>query len=93
MTSVKIGKYEYKKSTRADKKLMTKVDGKTIHFGASGMEHYNDQTGLLDKKLNHNDPKRRKAYRDRHGVIKTKDGSLAKDDPSQPAYHSWKILW
>ena len=31
--AVKVGKYVYEKSSRKDKKLMTKVNGKTIHFG------------------------------------------------------------
>ena len=90
---VKIGKYEYARSTRKDKKLMTTVDGKTIHFGASGMEHYYDKTGLLDTKLNHKNKERRELYKKRHSAIKLKDGSRAIDDPKQPAYHSLKILW
>jgi len=36
---VKVGKYNYEKSTRKDKKLMTVVNGKTIHFGNSSMQH------------------------------------------------------
>ena len=31
---VKVGRYDYKKSTNPNKKLMVEVDGKTIHFGA-----------------------------------------------------------
>ena len=30
---VKVGKYDYQKSTKPDKKLMVTVKGKTIHFG------------------------------------------------------------
>ena len=37
--------YEYKLSTATGKKLMVVVNGKTIHFGASGMEHFRDRTG------------------------------------------------
>ena len=93
---VKVGKYDYQKSTKSGKKLMVVVekDGKkrTIHFGDSSMQHFKDKTGIWKSK-DHNDPKRKKAYKSRHGGIKKKDGSLAKDDPFSPAYHSWRILW
>tara|TARA_R110001592_G_scaffold114636_3_gene314640 strand:- start:577 stop:849 length:273 start_codon:yes stop_codon:yes gene_type:complete len=89
---VKIGKYEYTKSTRPGKKLMVKVNNKTIHFGSSKMEHFKDKTGIWSSK-NHNDAKRRKSYLSRSGGIKRKDGSLTKNDPTSPNYHSRKILW
>ena len=44
---VKIGKYDYKLSTRKDKKLMTEVNGKVIHFGQQGYEHFFDKTWTL----------------------------------------------
>lgn len=96
---VKIGKYEYEKSTKKDKKLMVtvKVDGKdkTIHFGGNPntSKHFKDKTGLLDKKLNHGDNKIKKAWYARHSKIKRKDGTLAIKDPSSASYHSAKILW
>ena len=89
---VKIGKYEYTKSTRPGKKLMVKVNNKTIHFGSSKMEHFKDKTGIWKSK-DHNDAKRRKSYLSRSGGIKRKDGSLTKNDPTSPNYHSRKILW
>lgn len=89
---VKIGKYEYTKSTRPGKKLMVKVNNKTIHFGSSKMEHFKDKTGIWKSK-DHNDAKRRKSYLSRSGGIKKKDGSLTKNDPTSPNYHSRKILW
>tara|TARA_R110002153_G_scaffold110620_2_gene252057 strand:+ start:3130 stop:3435 length:306 start_codon:yes stop_codon:yes gene_type:complete len=89
----KIGKYTYTKSTRKDKKLMTIVDGKIVHFGAISMEHYFDKTGLLNKKLNHNDKKRQDNYLSRSAGIKDGKGNLTKDDPTSPNYHSRKILW
>jgi hypothetical protein len=89
---VKIGKYEYKKSTSKGKKLMTKVNNKTIHFGDSSMQHYKDKTGIWKSK-DHGDAKRRKNYRSRHGGILLKDGSKAINDPNSPAYHSYRILW
>lgn len=85
-------KYEYKKSTRKDKKLMTVVNGKTIHFGNPKYEHYKDKTGIWKNK-DHNDKKRRDSYHSRHKAIKLKDGSLAYKNPKYAAYHAMKILW
>jgi hypothetical protein len=89
---VKIGKYNYEKSTKKDKKLMTIVDGKTIHFGSSKMEHFKDQTGIWSNK-DHGDKVRRKNYLTRSAGIKNKKGELSKDDPKSPNYHARKILW
>lgn len=91
--SVKVGKYTYSKSTRKDKKLMTVIDNKSIHFGDINADHYFDNTGLLPKSMNHLDKDRRDKYIKRHSAIKLKDGSRAVDDPGQPAYHALKILW
>lgn len=67
---------------------------KLIHFGARKYQHYKDQTDQKEwSELDHNDDKRRKKYRDRHGAIKLKNGELAKDDIDQPAYYSWHYLW
>lgn len=90
---VKVGKYNYELSSRKGKKLMTVVDGKLIHFGASGMEHFKDKTGLLPKSLNHGDKERRKSYLDRSGKIKDGQGRLTKDLPSSPNYHARRVLW
>ena len=89
---VKIGKFNYEKSTRKDKKLMVIVDGKKIHFGARNMEHYKDKTGLW-KELDHLDKKRRKNYLARSGGIRNKEGKLTKDIESSHNYHSIRILW
>tara|TARA_S200002703_G_scaffold128540_1_gene115358 strand:- start:365 stop:637 length:273 start_codon:yes stop_codon:yes gene_type:complete len=89
---VKIGKYDYKKSTRPDKKLMVVVDGKTIHFGARSMEQFKDKTGIWKSK-DHGDEKRRKSYLARAKGIKKKDGSLAWKDPKSANYHAVRILW
>ena len=85
--------YEYKLSTAKNKKLMVVVNGKTIHFGAKGMEHFRDRTGLLPKYLNHGDKKRRDSYLARTAKILRKDGSKTANDPSSANYHSRKILW
>lgn len=89
---VKIGKYEYEKSTAKNKKLMTVVDGKKINFGDSRYGHYKDRTGIWKDK-DTLDKKKRENYRKRHGNIKLKDGSLAINNPKSPAYHSYRILW
>lgn len=89
---VKIGKYDYKKSTNPKKKLMTIVDGKTIHFGSRDMQQFKDKTGIWKSK-DHGDEKRRKNYLTRSAGIKRKDGTLTKDDPTSANFHSRKILW
>ena len=89
---VRVGRYDYKKSTRPEKKLMTVVDGKTIHFGSRKMGHFKDKTGIWKSK-DHGDPERRKSFLARAKGIKKKDGSLAWKDPKSPAYHAVRALW
>tara|TARA_R110002074_G_scaffold388686_2_gene571518 strand:+ start:1380 stop:1652 length:273 start_codon:yes stop_codon:yes gene_type:complete len=89
---VKIGKYNYEKSTNPKKKLMVIVYNKKIHFGSRDMEHFKDKTGIWKNK-DHNDIKRRKNYLTRSAGIKRKNGELTKDDPSSSNYHSRRILW
>ena len=89
---VKVGRYDYKKSTRPEKKLMTVVDNKTIHFGSRKMGHFKDKTGIWKSK-DHGDPERRKSFLARAKGIKKKDGSLAWKDPKSPNYHAVRILW
>lgn len=89
---VKVGKYYYKKSTRPGFKLMTVVDGKTIHFGKPGYEQYKDKTGIWASE-NHGDKERRKNYLTRAGGIRDKEGNLTKNDPKKANYHAMKVLW
>ena len=89
---VKIGGLDYQKSTRPGKKLMTKFEGKTIHFGSSKNQHFFDKTRIW-KDLDHNDKERRKKYLTRSAGIKNKDGKLTKDLMSSANYHARKILW
>lgn len=89
---VKIGKYNYEKSTRKDKKLMVVVDNKLIHFGARNMEHFKDKSEIW-KELDHNDKKRRENYLKRSKAIKNKKGELTYLNPLSPNYHAIKILW
>ena len=91
--SKKIGKYTYSLSTKKGKKLMTKVDNRTIHFGDISMGHFFDKTGLLPKKLNHKDKDRRKNFLNRSAGIKDKSGRLTKDNPLSPNYHARRVLW
>ena len=87
-----VGGYTYKKSSIPGKKLAVVVNGKTINFGDSSMEHFRDKTGIWKSK-DHLDEKRRKSYLARSGGIKRKDGTLTKNDPNSPNYHSRRILW
>ena len=89
---VKVGKYDYEKSTRKGKKLMVKVNNKTIHFGNDKYEHYEDKTGIWKLK-DHGDKVRQKSYLARAQGIKKKDGTLAYLAPENASYHAVKILW
>jgi len=88
---IKIGNYIYEKSNKKNKKLVTTVEGKRVHFGDSRYGHFKDKTGIWSK-LDHNDKKRKENYLKRARGIKDKDGKLTKDDPSSPNWHSIKIL-
>ena len=73
-------------------------NGKSVHFGNKGSEHYKDKVpkskgGQLYKHLNHLDKKRRQNYIERHSGIKLKDGRRAVDVKFTPAWFSLKYLW
>ena len=89
---MKIGKYNYKKSTQKGKKLSVVVNNKTIHFGNSKYKQFKDKTGIW-KKLDHNDEKRRQNYLRRSAGIKDKNGKLTKNNPNSANYHARRILW
>ena len=93
MKIVKVGKYLYQVSPRKNKKLMTYVNGKTIHFGDTRYQNYYDITGLLDKKYNHLDSVRRENYRLRASKIEDGNGNLTYLNPESPNFHSYFILW
>ena len=93
---VKVGKFEYEKSTRKGKKLMVTVKqtggkDKTIHFGSSNMQHFKDKTKIY-KNLDHNDDKRRSNYLSRSKGIK-KNGTLSYNNPLSANYHARTIFW
>ena len=93
---VKVGRFNYEKSTRPDKKLMVVVEKggrkKTVHFGSRKMEHFKDKTGIWASK-NHGDKDRRKNFLTRSAGIKNKAGELTKDDPFSSNFHARKIFW
>jgi hypothetical protein len=94
MKGIKLGKYTYYKSNRPSKKLMVNPDGSVwIYFGDSSMQHYQDKTGLLDRKLNHMDDDRRRLYLARASKIKDKNGNLTKDNQFSSNYHAIRVLW
>jgi hypothetical protein len=90
---------KFEKSTRKGKKYMVRYKDKLIHFGAlkpdgKGYLHYKDITGLgLYSNLDHNDPERRKRYRDRHSKILLKDGTPAYKNKNQSSYWAYYYLW
>jgi hypothetical protein len=76
-------------STRPDKKVMLKYEGKTIHFGNKGSKDF-----IIHKSENNPDAyKLRDAYRSRHSKILLKDGTRAIDKKYSPAYLSYWLLW
>jgi hypothetical protein len=77
--------YKPIKSTRKNKKYMVLTKNGIIHFGDNRYGQFKDRIGIY-KHLDHNDPKRKKAYYDRHGDKNTTDKESAK-------YWSHKILW
>ena len=87
--------YEVQRSTRPDKKLMVKCDGKTIHFGQRNARSWGNApfASLLPESEKHYDEERRKRYLARATKIKKKDGSLAIDDKCSANYFAVFGLW
>ena len=79
--------FVYRISTRKGKKLMTEYKGKTIHFGASGYQHFTDATGLLPASMSHRDMKRQENY------LKRSAGIKGADDPASANFHARRVLW
>lgn len=83
---VKLDGFEFKKSTRKNKKYDVFKDGKYItSFGDNRYQHYFDKVGLWSN-LNHNDKERRRLYRLRHSKDKL-------DDKTSAGYFSYYYLW
>ncbi len=76
--------YQYAElSKRPDKKIMIRINNKTIHFGSKDSQTYLEQK---------NDEKRN-AYIARHSKIYLKDGTRAIDAKYSPAWLSYHVLW
>lgn len=96
----KIGRHklsaQFKLSKRKRKKLVAIFtwlgNERRVSFGAAGMDHYFDRTGLLPARLNHGDSMRRNAWKKRIAGIK-RQGKPAYLNPLSPAYWSWNVLW
>jgi len=90
---VRINGFDYKKSTRKDKKLMVKTpSGKLIHFGNPKYQHFKDRTKIWSK-LDHNNTTRQNSYLSRSKGIKNKKGELTWTNPESANYHAIRILW
>ena len=76
------------------KAVVTLANGqtKTVPFGHQKYQHYHDKIGLYSR-LDHNDPERRRRYRQRHSAIKLKNGKRAIDVKYSPAWFSYHYLW
>jgi hypothetical protein len=73
-------------SSRKGKRFMiTRPDGKTIHFG---LYPFTGEGAYID----HGDDKIKKNWKKRHSKI-LKDGKPAYKNPDSPEYYSWHILW
>lgn len=88
-SNYKLDRFEKSKTStkKYDAVLINKTTKreKRIPFGAKGYEHYKDKALGLYSKDDHNDKKRREAYRKRHsGEEKRKFSS---------GYFAWKYLW
>ena len=80
--------YEFKQSTRANKKYMVYVPqlDKWVHFGSSSHQQYKDRTPLkLYSHLDHLDPERRRLFK-----IRFEKSRHVKWSPS---YFSDRYLW
>ena len=75
--------YNPVKSDRKHKKYMVMTKKGIIHFGDNRYGQFKDKLGHY-KKLDHHDPKRKKAYYARHGKAIGRDNAK---------YWSHKILW
>jgi len=71
-------------SDKPDKKYYALRENRKIYFGSSKHEHYYDKLGHYSH-LDHLDPQRRKAFKDRFENIRHKVGTAA--------YYSDQLLW
>jgi hypothetical protein len=81
--ALSLGATEFGKSNMKGKRLYVRYKGKKIHFGAEGASTF----------LEHNDIKKRNAWRARHSKIRDKQGRLVHKLKTSPSFWSWHILW
>jgi len=72
--------------------------GRRVSFGHKSYQQYRDAVprrlgGGLWTKLNHNDRRRRAAYRRRAAGMRCKDGQRCIDRKFSPAWFSYHFLW
>ena len=66
-------------------------DGKRVNFGDKRYQQYHDKIGMYSH-LDHNDPKRREAYRARHSKILS-NGTPAYKKKYSSSWFSYNYLW
>ena len=88
-----LDKLEFQLSEKKDKKLKVYYNGKWIHFGQKGYQHYFDKTGLLPKSENNMDKERRRLYLARATKIKDSKGNLTVNDKNSANHYSVNYLW
>jgi hypothetical protein len=88
--NVKVNGQTYQvKKAEGKKKYVVYFEGKIIsRFGDSSMQQYKDKFGKYSH-LDHNDSKRRDAFRSRFRSLYEKN----KDNPRSAIYWSWNYLW
>lgn len=69
-----------KDSTRKGKKMMVKIDGKTVHFGSDGSSTY----------IDHKDDEKKKNYISRHSAL---DEDWTEDGMDSAGFWSRWLLW
>lgn len=86
--------YDPRVTPRTKKYSVYTPKGRLIHFGARGMQHYRDRTGVSRwSALDHNDRKRRAAYLARAKGIRDGSGRLTWNNPESANYYSVHYLW
>jgi hypothetical protein len=83
MKQLKIPYEDVKLSDKPDKKIMTKIAGKWIHFGAKNSQTFLE--GASEAK--------RDSYRARASKIKNKEGNFTYNIKYTPNFLSYFILW
>ena len=81
--ALRLGATDFNKSSVAGKRFYVKNNGKKINFGSDVGQTF----------IDHGDVRKRKAWKARHSVIRTKAGAFAITLKTQPSYWSYHLLW